>query len=192
MNHRTLCLAAVLLAGAARAAETPLEIDAAQSRVEIGVKATVDSFTGKLERYDAAIVIDPTSAEVRSARFAFHFEDVKTGKADRDEEMRKWEDTAQNPDGVFTLASLAKGEDGGRVAIGTLVFHGRSREITFPVSITHDGGLYAIDGEATLDTRDFGLPVIKKFLLLKVDPSVTVRFHLQGKAAAAAAVPETK
>lgn len=189
MNYRSLCLAAVLLAGGARAAEAPLTIDAAQSRVEIGVKATVDSFTGKLERYDAVIVVDPASAEVRSARFAFRFEDVKTGKADRDEEMHKWQDTPHNPDGVFTLVSFARGEDGGRVATGTLVFHGRSREITFPVSITHDGGLYAIDGEATLDTRDFGLPVIKKFLLLKVDPAVKVRFHLQGRAAGAA---ETK
>jgi polyisoprenoid-binding protein YceI len=179
----------ILLSATARAAEAPLRIDPARSRVEIAVKATGDSFVGKLERYDAAIVVDPDSAaiEVLRARFAFRFADVKTGKDARDEEMHAWQDTARHPDGTFTLAALSTEEGGRRVATGTLVLHGRSREIAFPVTVAREGGLYAIDGEATLDTRDFGLSVIKKFLLLKVDPEVKVRFHLQGRA-----VPEGK
>jgi iron complex transport system substrate-binding protein len=39
-------------------------------------------------------------------------------------------------------------------------------------------------GDASLDTREFGLPVIRLFGLLKVDPVVRVRFHLQGTAPA--------
>ena len=50
------------------------------------------------------------------------------------------------------------------------------------MSVSHEGGLFAIDGDAVIDTRDFGLPIIKKFLVLKVDPEVRVRFHLQGDA----------
>jgi polyisoprenoid-binding protein YceI len=153
------------------------------------MKATADSFVGRLERYEAVIVVDPetASADVVRARFAFRFADVKTGKDARDEAMHSWQDTAHHPDGIFTLAAIEQGADGGRAATGTLVLHGRSREISFPVSVSREGGLYAIDGEATLDTRDFGLPVIKKLLLLKVDPAVKVRFHLQGRA-----VPEGK
>lgn len=188
MNYGAICIM-ILLAATARAAEAPLRIDPAQSHVEIAVKATADSFVGKLERYDAAIVVDTnaTAAEVVRARFAFRFADVKTGKDGRDEAMHDWQDTARNPDGAFTLAAFSTGADGRRIATGTLVFHGRAREISFPVSVTHDGDLYAIDGEATLDTRDFGLPVIKKLLVLKVDPEVKVRFHLQGRV-----VPEGK
>ena len=50
----------------------------------------------------------------------------------------------------------------------------------FPIAVTSDGRLLAIDGEAVLDTREFGLPVIRLLGLLKVDPQVAVRFHLQG------------
>ncbi len=163
----------------ARAAESPLKIDAGQSRVEVVVKATVDSFTGKLEAYDAAIGVDPAAGEIRSARFAFRFADVKTGKDDRDEQMHSWQDTAHHPDGEFVLASLTR-VDGALLATGTLRFHDRAQEIRFPVSVSHERGLFAIDGDAVIDTRDFGLPIIKKFLVLKVDPEVRVRFHLQG------------
>ena len=183
MNYRALCVL-ILLAATARAAEAPLRIDPAQSRVEIAVKATADSFVGRLESYDAAVVIDtnPTVTEVIRASFSFRFADVKTGKDGRDEEMHVWQDTAHHPDGQFTLATITTEADGRRVATGTLAFHGRAREISFPFSVTHDADLYAIDGEAALDTRDFGLPVIKKLLVLKVDPEVKVRFHLQGRA----------
>ena len=164
------------------AAEVPLQLDPDRSRVDVVVHATVDSFVGNLERYEASIRLDATTGEISSADLSFHFSDVKTGKADRDEQMNAWQDTARHPDGVFHLSSLTRGAHGGMTAVGTLTLHDVAREISFPVSVAHDGELYAIDGEATLDTRDFGLPVIKKFLLLKVDPAVKVRFHLQGRA----------
>lgn len=170
------------LAARADAEELPLRIDEARSRVEIVVDATVDPFVGKLERYEALVAVDPAAGEVRSARLGFRFEDVKTGKADRDAQMHAWQDTARHPDGEFTLVSLVRGADG-LIASGTLRLHGRARAIDFPVSVSHEGGLFAIDGDATLDTRDFGLPIIKKFLVLKVDPEVHVRFHLQGRVA---------
>lgn len=164
----------------ARAASTPLVIDYKQSRVEIAVKATVDSFTGTLETYDAGVWVDSETGEIAKARVAFKFADVKTGKADRDEAMHEWQETDKHPEGVFTLATLTRNEAGAMTATGTLALHGQAEEIAFPVSVTHEGGLYAIDGDAVLDTQDFGLPVIRKFLLLKVDPQVRVRFHLQG------------
>lgn len=174
------------LVARADAEELPLGIDEAHSRVEIVVSASVDSFIVKLERYEALVAVDPAAGEVRSARFVFRFMDVKTGKADRDAQMHVWQDTEHHPDGEFALASLVRGADG-LIAHGTLRLHGRARAIDFPVSVSHEGGLFAIDGDAPLDTRDFGLPIIKKFLVLKVDPEVHVRFHLQGRVAPAAA-----
>ncbi len=189
MRRAGLAVLTALTGLAARAAEAPLVIDPAQSRVEVVVAATVDSFIGRLERYEARVVVDDAEARVVRARFAFHFADVKTGKTDRDEQMHAWQDTPTHPDGEFTLATLTRGADGGRVATGALTLHGLTKEITFPVSVTHEGALYAIDGDATLDTRTFGLPIIRKFMLLKVDPLVHVRFHLQGRADAAAKTP---
>ena len=188
MKTSCLIFALLPLAGSwAGAAEQALVMDGARSSVEIEVKATVDSFTGRLDAFDAAVTVDPATGRVAGARFAFHFADVHTGNGGRDEQMNAWQDTAHHPDGVFVLGSLAPAEGGGFFAKGTLTLHDVAREISFPVVVTHDGARYAIDGDAALDTRDFGLPIIKKFLLLKVEPVVHVRFHLQGVLADAAA-----
>lgn len=174
-------LGALLFAAApvfVSAEPVPLAIDAAQSRVEIVVKATVDSFTGKLDAYKAAISVD--GGQVVAARFDFLFSDVRTGKTARDEAMHEWQETPSHPDGSFVLAALKPAEAGRFTARGALTLHGVTKDIEFPVAVIRDGERYAFDGEATLDTRDHGLPIIRKFLMLKVDPSVVVRFHLQG------------
>lgn len=171
----------------AGAAERALVIDRAQSRVDIEVKATVDSFTGKLDAYEARVALDEAGERVTGARVTFHFRDVHTGKEDRDTQMHAWQDTAHHPDGVFTLASLTETGGGEFLAKGTLALHDVTREISFPVAVRREGGRHVIDGDAVVDTRDFGLPIIKKFLLLKVEPVVHVKFHLEGAPAAEAA-----
>jgi polyisoprenoid-binding protein YceI len=160
------------------AAPEPLVIDPAQSHVEIVVKATVDSFTGKLESYKAAVTLE--DGHVATASFHFKYSAIHTGKEGRDEAMNEWLESTKYPDGGFTLTSLVPGTDGRLAAHGTLQLHGVTREIVFPVSVITEQNVYAIDGEAPLDTRDFDLPIIRKFGLLKVDPLVKVRFHLQG------------
>lgn len=161
------------------ASPVPLAIDPAQSRIEIIVKATVDSFVGTLDAYKTDIAVE--DGQVAAAIITFRFADVHTGKSGRDEAMHDWQETSRHPDGVFTLKSLERtGADGRMDARGSLTFHGVSRAIAFPVVISTDSTHYTIAGEASLDTRDFGLPVIRKLGLLKVDPLVRVRFHFQG------------
>jgi polyisoprenoid-binding protein YceI len=177
----------VLILGAARMVAAPqmLVIDRAQSRVEIVVKATVDSFTGKLDAYSAAVSTE--GVRITAAVVKFKVGDIRTGKQGRDEAMNEWLEITKYPEGSFTLAALEPVAGARFDARGTLVLHGVSRVIAFPVSVSIDGSVYAVDGEVPLDTRDFGLPIIRKFGLLKVDPLVTVRFHLQGAVAADAA-----
>jgi len=172
-------LALIVGVAGAGAAERPLLLDLTRSRVEVVVKATVDSFTGRLTRYSPAVLVDE-GGRIVSARLAFHFRDVATGKDKRDTAMHTWQQTETFPDGEFVLASLAPAPDGSYTASGRLTLHGVMRELQFPVTVLRDGGLLAIDGDATVDVREFGLPVIRMFGLLKVDPRVHVRFHLQG------------
>lgn len=178
-----LALLVALVAPAVSAAPLPLAIDPAQSSVEVVVRATVDSFTGKLDAYVADISVEPASHQIVSAAFAFKFADVHTGKADRDQAMLDWEEVATHPDANFQLLRLVPSPAGSLLATGRLTLHGVTRELTFPVSVTHEGERYGIDGAVTLDTRLFGLPLIRKFMVLKVDPEVLVRFHLQGSLA---------
>lgn len=169
-----LCVAA---AGAARA-ET-LAIDRAHSKVEIAVHATMDSFVATLADYEAAFAADAAGARIVGTTFRFKFTDVKTGKAARDEQMHEWQHTAEYPDGEFTLATLEPLGDARFTARGALRLHGVTKTVEFPVSVATDKTVFALNGEAPLDTREFGLKVIRKFGLLKVDPVVKVRFHLQ-------------
>ncbi len=176
-----LPLLVLAAAGPLAAADRALVFEPAQSTLDIVVKATVDSFTGRLAAYDLAGRVDE-QGRITAANFAFHFRDVLTGKPKRDKAMHEWQHTDQFPDGSFSLVSLVTEGDTTR-AFGRLTLHGVTREVNFPVTVTHSGATYAIEGDAPVDTREFGLPVIRLLGLLKVDPVVHVRFHFQGKAA---------
>ncbi len=156
-----------------------LQCDPAQSHVEIIVKATVDSFTGRLDKFTSEITSGP-DARIATAHVHFHFADVKTGKEKRDRAMHEWQQTDQYPDGDFVLETLTSQPEGEWKAHGKFTLHGQTRTLDFPVTIVTEHALCAIDGEATIDTRDFGLPIIRMFGILKVEPEVRVRFHLQG------------
>lgn len=171
-----LVLAALPLA----AAEKPLQVDVDQSHIDVVVQATLDSFTGRLAAYDPVILV-ADDGRITAARLGFHFADVLTGKPKRDRAMHEWQHTAEFPDGEFVLTALAPASDGRIRASGRLTLHGVTRELTFPVSLTRQGSLHAVDGDAAIDVRDFDLPVIRMFGLLKVDPVVHVKFHLQGR-----------
>jgi polyisoprenoid-binding protein YceI len=179
----SFCLLLLLLATTApRAlAARTLLIDAQQSKVDVVVKATVDSFTGHLTRCDPVITLDDEGA-IKTVSVPFRFRDLVTGKDKRDAAMHEWQQTDKFPDGGFILTSLQPLQAGRYTAQGQLTFHGMTHELSFPVAVSIEHALYAIDGEAVIDTRDFGLPIIRVFGLLKVDPLVTVSFHLQGSA----------
>jgi polyisoprenoid-binding protein YceI len=157
-----------------------LEYDPAASRIEVVVKATVDSFTARLENFDPEVSFGP-DGRVATARVRFRFADVKTGKEKRDRAMHEWQQTDRFPGGEFELTALNPGPEGRWQAEGRLHFHGQTKPLSFPVAIGAQDGIFRIDGEAVVDTREFGLPVIRMMGLLKVDPLVRVRFHLQGK-----------
>ena len=162
------------------AAPSPLVVDPSQSRIEVAVPCTMDSFTGTLDAYAADITVD--GGRVTAAKLSFNFTDVHTGKAARDEAMHDWQDTPKHPSCSFVLRTLEpiSGSGSRFNATGTFTLHDVATELTFPVSVTTEQNRYAIDGEAPLDTRNFGLPIIRKFGLLKVEPLIKVRFHLQG------------
>ena len=180
MKALLLLVGGLAVLGLGRAAELPLVVDKAHSRVEVAVKATVDSFVATLSDFDARVSVDPDAEQIRSAAFSFRFSDVITGRKDRDHEMLVWEDAEHFPGGRFELTALEPAPAGGHVARGVFRLHGVEKQLEFPVTIIREGPRYSIDGNVNLDTRDYGLAVIRKLLVLKVDPHVQVRFHLQG------------
>jgi polyisoprenoid-binding protein YceI len=154
-------------------------MDGTKSHVDVAVKSTLGSFDAKLEKYDVAITFDSDKVGLRTAVFHADLAALKTVIADRDNNMRVWLQADAFPQVAFELRALDRGPDGALTARGRFQLHGRMHEIHFPVTMSVTRGLVVIDGTATLDTQDFGLPIIR-FWVLTVDPVVNVQFHLQG------------
>jgi polyisoprenoid-binding protein YceI len=171
-------LAACGLTSPGRAADVRLSIQYPQSHIDIVVHATVDSFVGTLGACQPEISVRD-DGEIAGARIAFRFRDVVTGKKSRDKAMHEWQHTDEFPDGVFVLSNIEAASEGPRTAFGRLTFHGITRDVRFPVAIVREGLRYLIDGDVPVDVRDFGLPAIRLLGVLRVDPVVHVRFHLQ-------------
>ena len=174
-----LCLS--LLAAAGRGSQVP--VDLPHSVVEISVHATVGSFVTRLRDFDVSITASPADGPVTGAVFRCAFASITTGDAGRDRDMNDWQQTDRFPAVMFTLEGLAPAGDGRAVASGTLSLHGVQRPLRFPVSIGRSRTVMTIDGDAAIDTREYGLPVIRKFMVLRVDPVVRVHVHLEGKVA---------
>lgn len=164
------------------AQEVRLKIDKARSFIEVDVKATVDSFVGRLEGYEAVIPLD-AAGKIKTARISFKFTDLKTGKGDRDAKMIEWLGGGV-PEGKFDLGTLALAPDGQGVANGNLTFHGVTQRVEFPVLVSKAAdGATTISGEASLDYRNWSLKVIRMAFVAKVDPVVKVKFKLIGSPA---------
>jgi len=133
------------------------------------------------------VEVDGATPQVTSAELAFRFSDVKTGEDKRDKNMHDWQETEKFPDGHFKLSELAADPEGGYVATGSFTFHGVTQPLQFPVQVMTEGEVMIIDGEVVIDTQKFGLPIIRLFFALKVNPEVTVLFHLQGRLGSAKA-----
>lgn len=161
---------------AAPAAPGSLRIDRARSFVDVDVKFTLGSFTGRLERYVATLDQDP-AGRIRTARLEFRFADLKTGDTDRDTHLLEWLGGG-DPTGIYELGVLALAPDGQGQASGRLMFHGQNRRVEFPVLVTRTAEAITITGETTIDTRLWGLKPLRHRLVVKVDPEVRIRFRL--------------
>ena len=176
---RLLAAAILALPLATRANDALFVLDRAESHVDIAVKSTLDSFVAHLEHFDVAITLDPENGRIESTAFHADLSAVKTGSVDRDHNMSVWLRTNEFPQVVFELSAVDRGPNGALTARGQFQLHGQRHEIRFPITVTVNRGLAAIDGTATLDTQDFGLPIIR-YWILTVDPVVHVHIHLQG------------
>ncbi|MGZ8938880.1 MAG: YceI family protein [Limisphaerales bacterium] len=157
-----------------------MKVDPEQSSVEVAVKATGDDFVARLVKFDSKIEANETNGVPRSATITWNFKDLKTGNKSRDKEMLHWLEQNRFPTARFTLKSCSL-QDGKWVGSGDLEMHGVSKGIVFPLSIRRDGAHIVYSATISLDHRNFGLERIVKFLVLKVDPLLSVHFELMGK-----------
>jgi polyisoprenoid-binding protein YceI len=171
--------AIAFMAGAAQ-----LEINPEQSKIEVAVSSTVDSFVGHLAKYNAAIECVPSTVLPTGADLSFDFADLKTGNTDRDAAMLKWLQYDSNRTATFHLTGWNRAGTT-NLAVGNLAIHGVSKEVQMPVVVSLTDTAWDISGETMIDYTNFKLPKIRKALFLTVNTKLEIKFHLKGKLAAA-------
>lgn len=172
-----LALCGLMLGAAADAA--PMKVDKNRSRIQVDAKATGHAFTATLEDYTAKVSGDAATLKPQVLELAWTFDDLKTGEADRDREMIKWLGGGK-PAGSFKF--IKTWDEGGKhLAMGTLTVHGVGKTIAFPYTVKKEGDWVTIDGTASMDYTNFGLPVIRSMAVMTVKPGLSIRFHLVGK-----------
>ncbi len=179
MKSLRILAALVLLPLALSASDRTLKVDPARSYVDVDVEATIGSFTAHLDAYALRTTVDDKS-RIKTAALTFNFSDLKTGKPDRDKAMLEWLG-GNEPSGKFELGILAVTPSGQGQVTGNLTFHGTTALAEFPINISKIGDSYVITGEATIDTRNWKLKIIKKAFVFKVDPMVKIRFKFTGE-----------
>ena len=179
MKRFPLLAALLLVPLSLLAADRGLKVDPSRSYVEVDVSVTVGSFTARLEKYDASLRVDEKDKIRQGGSFAFKFAQLKTGDTDRDQAMIDWLG-GNDPAGKFELGILAVTPSGQGQVTGNLSIHGRTKLVEFPINVSQVDGAFLITGEATLDTRNWDLKVLRRGFVIKVDPVVKVRFKLTG------------
>ena len=172
-----ILLAAAMMAMDRAAGASGLAIDPAKSKIEVAVSCSVDSFVGRLEKYQALVECEPAAALPLRATVDFDFADLKTGSKGRDAAMLKWLQYETNRTAAFQLTGWHQ-SGSTNVADGSLKIHGVTNFVHMPVVVGRTGENWDISGRAVINYRDFKLPHIRKALLLTVDPVLVVNFHL--------------
>lgn len=156
-----------------------LKVEKERSRIQVDAKATGHAFTGTLSDYEIWVNGDQSSLEPDAVKLSWKFSDLRTGEEKRDKEMIKWLGGG-GPSGSFEFTKMWK-DAGKTYAQGTLKIHGVSKTISFPYMVKKEGDWVTIDGSVAFNYTDFGLPIISTMAVMKVNPALSVRFHLVGK-----------
>jgi hypothetical protein len=108
-------------------------------------------------------------------------EQLKSGNPMQDREMWKMIDSTRFPRiGADLLELRSNGSRGSYAASGNVTVAGRSRRYDGSVTIGFASEVVTVDGDLSVDIRDFGLRP-PSLLLLKVDPIVKARLHMIAK-----------
>jgi polyisoprenoid-binding protein YceI len=157
-----------------------VEVDPSRSRIQVDAKATGHEFTGELKKYTLTASGDTATAAPTDLDLAWDFNDLKTGDEKRDIEMIKWLGGGK-PKGSFAFVKSWDVKPEGGKAQGTLTIHGVSKSVSFPYTVSRDGDWVTLDGKVSMDYQNFKLPLIRAMLVMTVDPSLVIRFHVVGK-----------
>lgn len=155
-----------------------------QSVLEIHANSSVHPIEGKTheitgeaagEVKDGQISLDPQP----TGWFEIPVDAMKSGHKLQDMEMRRRIEAKKFPTIRYELRRLEGGPESFK-AMGTLTFHGVTKEFTEEVSARVQGKSLTVEGEHTMDIRDYGMKP-PKILNLQVHPEIRVVLRVEAE-----------
>ena len=140
-----------------------------------GVHGKATGLDGFVEAAWAGDAFSPEPAPRMHVKFPV--DQLRSGNAVQDREMWKIIDSKRFPRISADLRDVRAASSGRYAATGDVTLSGRSRRYEGEFSLSHAGDRLTIDGELSVDIRDFGLKP-PNLLIVKVEPVVRVRLHL--------------
>lgn len=161
------------------------------SRVGFDARSTLHDFTGTTSAVEGeldACLARP--AEGCRGRLSVQASGLDTQSEGRDEAMREHLDVERHPTIEFEWTAFeAQAVDAGAqtlrgTARGRMRVRGEARDFAMPVRVAVDASRrVTVEGEATLDLRDFGVPVPNKLGMISMESEVRVWIALRLRAA---------
>jgi polyisoprenoid-binding protein YceI len=175
----------LFFAAVARGADVPLDVK--QSSLKFTGHATLHDFHGQAQDFHGSAQVDAADPNlVRSAVIDLAPAHLTTFQATRDKNMREWLHIDAHSQIEFRLTKVQHTSDPNYpshnasnwfAVSGDFTLNGVTRPITAKATGWREGSRLIVDGTTTLDTTQFGLPIISQFFLT-VDRNVDVSFHL--------------
>lgn len=112
-------------------------IDASRSKLQFEAVLYNAPFTGDFGNFTGPVIFDPADLSTARADIFVSMKDVKTGDADRDNNIQSmdWFDTNQFPDAHFVAEKFEKGEDDNYVAVGEVTIKGVTMPLIIPFTL---------------------------------------------------------
>jgi polyisoprenoid-binding protein YceI len=166
---------------------TQYSVVAERSTVSIEARSSVGPIlwtavgpTGSIDMQVQGGTVEPDPRP--AARLELQIENLSSGNALYDAELRRRIDARRYPRAIVELRELAVVGDEARYQLqGDLTFHGITREVRGTISARFEtDGSMKVAGEQIFDIRDFNVPS-PTILMLKIFPDVRVRLDLEAQ-----------
>lgn len=158
-------LAGVLFAGtAALLSAVPADaahwiVDREKSRLGFSVQWSGEPFNAEFKSWTADIDFDPADPARSHASVTIDLSSEASDEPDFDDGLKGAQgfQVTQFPKALFVTDRIARKSADRYVAQGTLSLHGVKRPVTLPFTLSIDGGVAHMHGEAEVLRTDFGL-----------------------------------
>lgn len=159
MHFTHTTLAAILAGTALMAVAAPLKTDVAHSSVSATFKQMDVPVESNFKRFTALIDYDAAHPDKATARVDIDTASFDMGSAEYNKEVAKkaWFNAAQFPKASFVSSAIKPAGAGKLTVVGKLTIKGKTQDVSFPLSVTPEGGKQVFQGQLPIKRLAFDI-----------------------------------